>query len=247
MNIAIAKTREDLGGQAALKGIQTLQSVLSSKKEANIILATGVSQLSTLSTLLQAPLDWSRITVFHLDEYIGLPVTHAASFRKYLRERFVEKLPAKLKSFHEIDGNANPAEECHRLNELISQCMIDIAFVGIGENAHLAFNDPPADFETEKPYIVVELDEHCRQQQVGEGWFTSMNEVPRQAISMSCRQILKSRQIICSVPGKVKAEAVRNTITAENDPQVPSSILKQHPDTHLYLDLESAELLPAHA
>jgi glucosamine-6-phosphate deaminase len=247
MNIAIAKTREDLGGQAALKGIQTLQSVLSSKKEANIILATGVSQLSTLSTLLQAPLDWSRITVFHLDEYIGLPVTHAASFRKYLSERFVEKLPAKLKSFHEIDGNANPAEECHRLNELISQCMIDIAFVGIGENAHLAFNDPPADFETEKPYIVVELDEQCRQQQVGEGWFTSMNEVPRQAISMSCRQILKSRQIICSVPGKVKAEAVRNTITVENDPQVPSSILKQHPDTHLYLDLESAELLPAHA
>ena len=154
----------------------------------------------------------AALTAFHLDEYLGLPITHPASFRQYLWERFHRALPLPLKAFHYIDGEVNPQVECRRLNGIIREHPIDVAFVGIGENGHLAFNDPPADFNTEEPYLIVNLDDPCRRQQLGEGWFPTFEDVPKRAISMSCRQILKSANIVCSVPDKRKAEAVRGTV-----------------------------------
>jgi glucosamine-6-phosphate deaminase len=183
------------------------------------------------------------VTAFHLDEYIGLPITHPASFRKYLWERFASKLPLPLAAFHYIDGEGDATAECRRLGALISAGPIDVAFVGIGENGHLAFNDPPADFETEDPYIVVDLDDACRRQQLGEGWFPTFDDVPKQAISMSIRQIMKSRCIVASVPDQRKAEAVRVSVKGPVSPHAPASILQQHPDCTLYLDPASASLL----
>jgi glucosamine-6-phosphate deaminase len=180
--------------------------------------------------------------MFHLDEYIGLPITAPASFRKYLKERFIEKVPT-LKSYYLIDGEADPNEECARLGSLIRQYPIDMAQVGIGENGHLAFNDPPADFDTEAPYIVVELDEACRRQQFNEGWFTTMEDVPKQAISMSIRQILKSEAILCSVPDERKARAVKDCIELPLSNLYPAGILRTHPNCTLYLDEASASLL----
>jgi len=177
-----------------------------------------------------------------LDEYVDLPVTHPASFRKYLGERFISKVPL-LKAAYLIDGEANPENECKRLGKIIAQHPIDVALAGIGENGHLAFNDPPADFETEEPYIVVQLDEACKQQQMGEGWFQSINEVPPEAISMSIRQILKAKNIVCSVPGKRKAMAVKNCVEQPVSNLYPASILQNHSNCTLYLDTDSASLL----
>jgi glucosamine-6-phosphate deaminase len=182
--------------------------------------------------------DWSVVTGFHLDEYIGIPDTHPASFRKYLRERFVNLV--QLKKFNFVNGSADPDEECIRLGELISQHPIDVAFIGIGENEHLAFNDPPADFETEAPYLVVKLDEACRRQQLGEGWFPSLEDVPEKAISMSIKQIIKSKTVICSVPDKRKAVAVQHALTGEISPLHPATVLRTHPQTFLFLDNDSA-------
>jgi glucosamine-6-phosphate deaminase len=180
--------------------------------------------------------------MFHLDEYIGLPATHKASFRKYLRERFVEKVP-KLKSVNFINGEAHAQNECERLEELIQQSTIDVALVGIGENGHLAFNDPPADFETKRSFLVVNLDDVCRKQQVNEGWFRTINEVPQQAISMSVYQIMLSEHIVCTVPGARKAEAVQHTLEEDVSNLWPGSILQQHSDCYLYFDDASASLL----
>ena len=185
---------------------------------------------------------YNEQTMFHLDEYIGLSVSHKASFRKYLQERFVEKLP-KLKAVNFINGEAQAQNECERLGKLIGQSPIDVALVGIGENGHLAFNDPPADFETDQSYLIVNLDEECRQQQVNEGWFNSIEEVPKQAISMSIKQIMLSQHIICTVPGRRKAKAVKDTLEKPVSNLFPASILRNHPDCFLYLDDESAALL----
>jgi glucosamine-6-phosphate deaminase len=179
--------------------------------------------------------------MFHLDEYVGLPVSHPASFRKYLRERFIG--PAGIDKYHLLDGEADPVETCRRTGELLNSAPIDVAFVGIGENGHLAFNDPPADFETEEAYIVVNLDDACRRQQVGEGWFASVDEVPKQAISMTVKQILRAREIICVVPDERKAEAVKNCCEREISPQFPASILRTHEKTTVYLETGSASLL----
>ena len=186
---------------------------------------------------------WEKITFFHLDEYVGLPITHPASFRKYLWERFQSRLPRPVKAFHYVSGDGNPEGECARLGAIIAEKPIDVCFAGIGENGHLAFNDPPADFETEKPYLVVELDEACRRQQLGEGWFATLEDVPKRAISMSIRQILKSRSIILTVPDERKAKAVRDSIEGDVSNQFPASILQQHADTHIFLDQASASLL----
>jgi glucosamine-6-phosphate deaminase len=183
------------------------------------------------------------VTAFHLDEYIGMPITHPASFRKYLKERFVYRLPQPLAAFHYINGEGDAEAECRRLAELIAARPVDVAFVGIGENGHLAFNDPPADFQTEEPYLVVNLDEACRRQQLGEGWFPTLEDVPQQAISMSIRQILKSDTILCSVPDARKAEAVRASLEGPVTPDVPASVLQRHADTTVYLDAASAALL----
>lgn len=235
MIINIHQTPEQLGQKAAALTADKLRQALEGQGSARLVLSTGASQLTTIDALLNQDIDWGRVTMFHLDEYVGLPITHKASFRKYLKERFVSRL--KLKAVHYVteDVACIPA-----LNQLIREAPVDVGLIGIGENAHIAFNDPPADFETEDAFKVVDLDEACKRQQVGEGWFASPEEVPKQAISMTVKQILRSRAIISAVPFAVKAPAIKRMLEAERpDPMVPASILKTHPDFHLYLDQDS--------
>ena len=233
-----------MGSAASTQGAKVLREALARKARVNIIVATGASQFETLKHLVKEPgIDWSRVTVFHLDEYVGLPESHGASFRKYLRGRFVSQLPV-APEFIPVDGDAKDlAAEIKRLNGRIAACPIDLCFAGIGENSHLAFNDPPADFATEAPYIVVNLDHACRQQQFGEGWFPTFDDVPKQAISMSIRQIMKSACIILSVPDKRKAAAVKGTVEGPVTPTCPASVVQQHADCTLHLDLASASEL----
>lgn len=242
MKVTVSEDAAGLGKLSGQKAGALIRASLTDKGTVNIILATGTSQFNTLSQLVSEPgIDWKKVTMFHLDEYLGLPETHPASFRKYLRERFISQVP--IGKYYLIDGEADGFSECARLNNLISQNPIDVALVGIGENGHLAFNDPPADFETNDPYIVVDLDEMCRRQQLGEGWFKSLEEVPSQAISMSVRQIMKSKNIICSVPDERKANAVRNSLEENVNNMFPASILQQHPQCFLFLDKQSASKL----
>lgn len=243
MNIEIKTNAVELGHAAGKLTGELIRKAIKVKDGANIILATGTSQFETLNQLIQEKnIDWAKVTMFHLDEYIGIPETHPASFRKYLKERFLTKVPP-LKSVNLINGESNPEAECIWLGDLITQYPIDVALVGIGENGHLAFNDPPADFDTEEPYIIVDLDEACRRQQYGEGWFKTVDDVPRQAISMSIRQIMKSRYIICSVPDARKATAVKNSVEQAVSNLFPASILQTHDQCSLFLDEASATLL----
>jgi glucosamine-6-phosphate deaminase len=244
MNIGIYETVEIMGAHAAELGAAAVRKAIADRGEANIILATGASQFSTLASLIKQPgIDWSKVTCFHLDEYVGMSQNHKASFRKYLRERFAEKVP-NLKEFVYVAADAPDLKaELARLSKRIKKQPIDVAFIGIGENGHIAFNDPPADFQTEEPYIVVDLDEKCRLQQVGEGWFDGLGDVPKQAVSMGIRQILKSAMIVCSVPDQRKAEAVEMALNAPISPSAPCSILRQHPDCHLMLDLPAASFI----
>lgn len=240
----IAPNAQELGIAAGKQAATLIKETIQQKGFANIILATGTSQFETINQLISDPdIAWKHVQMFHLDEYIGLPISHKASFRNYLNERFVNLVPT-LQVAHLINGEMDPKAECDRLGALIQQHPIDVALVGIGENGHLAFNDPPADFETEKPYIVVELDEACRAQQMGEGWFDSLEQVPTQAISMSIKQIMKSTHIICSVPDERKAQAVHDCLRSDISPLFPASILQTHPSCEVYLDTESAKLLP---
>lgn len=243
MKIEIANDPKELGEVAGRKAAQLIVDAIHEKGAANIILATGTSQFETLNQLIREKnIEWGKVTMFHLDEYIGLPQTHPASFRKYLQERFLAKVPP-LKAAHLVNGEGDAQAECVWLGDLITQHPIDVALVGIGENGHLAFNDPPADFETDEPYIIVDLDEACRKQQYGEGWFKTVEDVPRQAISMSVKQILKSKFIICSVPDERKAQAVRNTVEQKVSNLFPASILQTHAQCALFLDKASARLL----
>jgi glucosamine-6-phosphate deaminase len=229
-----------LGAVAASQGTAAINEAILEEGRANIILATGVSQYEVLDRLVVSAIDWSKVTVFHLDEYIGLPITHGASFRKYLHERFMDRLPVKP-VFVEVVGDAESLDdELERLNALIERHPIDVCFAGIGENGHLAFNDPPADFETDDPYIVVALDEACRRQQLGEGWFPDLAAVPRAAISMSIRQIMASNTLIVSAPDTRKAAAVKATVEGPVTPLCPASILQLHPSATLHLDQASA-------
>ena len=242
-NIDISKDAQELGQKSGDQSAEIIKRAIAENGQANVILATGTSQFETLQRLLSHDdIDWSKVVMFHLDEYIGLPITAAASFRKYLQERFIDQVP-KLKAYYLIDGEADPQQECARLGELIKAHPIDFAQVGIGENGHLAFNDPPADFYTEEPYIVVELDEACRRQQFNEGWFATMDDVPKQAISMSIPQILKSKSIVCSVPDERKAQAVKDCVELPISRDYPAGILRTHDDCVLYLDKNSASLL----
>jgi glucosamine-6-phosphate deaminase len=241
MQVVISETKGEMGRRAAKTGADKIRAAIARRGAANLVVATGASQFEMLGELVAAPdIDWGVVTAFHLDEYVGMPLTHPASFRKYLKERFVEKLPRPLGAFHYIDGEGDTAAECRRLGESIARHPVDVAFVGIGENGHLAFNDPPADFETEEPYLVVNLDDACRRQQLGEGWFPTLDDVPRQAISMSIRQILKADTIVCTVPDARKAEAVRGALEGPVTPDVPASILQRHADTTVFLDPASA-------
>ena len=244
IKIDIAPTKSELGKRAAADGAAVIRNAISAVGQANVIVATGASQFEMLAALVAEPgVDWSKVVFFHLDEYVGMPITHPASFRKYLKERLVDKLPTPPKAFHYIDATQDPAAECKRLGAVLVKHPIDVAFIGIGENGHLAFNDPPADFETEEPYLVVALDDACRQQQYGEGWFPTFADVPTKALSMSVRRILKSKRIVCSVPDSRKAEAVRNAVEGPVTPTVPASILQTHPNMTLYLDPPAASLL----
>lgn len=242
MNVIISDNAQSLGEKAGHKAAELINSAIREKGQANIILATGASQFETLSTLIKQEVDWSKVVMFHLDEYIGLPETSPASFRKYLKERFISKT-SPLKAAYLINGEVDPVAECERLNRIIEQHPIDVALVGIGENGHLAFNDPPADFDIETPYLIVTLDRECRQQQFNEGWFPSIDDVPERAISMSVKQICKSTHIICSVPDNRKARAVKNTLEEKVSNLVPASILQLHQHCLFYLDRLSASLL----
>jgi glucosamine-6-phosphate deaminase len=243
MNIIVSQDQPGMGTAAGVHAAASIRNAITEKGNANIILATGTSQFETLNQLIrEKDIDWNKVVMFHLDEYIGLPITHPASFRKYLTERFLAKVPP-LKAVYLINGETDPHAECERLSDLIRQHPIDVALAGIGENGHLAFNDPPANFETEQPYIIVALDDQCRRQQYGEGWFASMDDVPEKAISMSIKQILRSREIICSVPDGRKAVAVRNCLEQPVSNIHPASILQLHPQCTVYLDQHSAALL----
>ncbi|MDR6566910.1 MULTISPECIES: glucosamine-6-phosphate deaminase [Chitinophaga] len=245
MKIIRSKDPQTLGTAAGNTAVALIKAAIAEKGSANIILATGTSQFETIRQLIASDIDWGKVNMFHLDEYIGLPVTHPASFRKYLRERFLDKV-APLQSVCLINGEGDPEAECSRISALIQAHPIDVALVGIGENGHLAFNDPPADFNTTKPYLVVNLDAACRQQQMNEGWFSAVTEVPLQAISMSVHQILLSKHIICSVPGERKAQAVKDSLEQPVSNLFPASILQTHADCVFYLDEASAaKLQPA--
>jgi glucosamine-6-phosphate deaminase len=243
MKVVICPDRETMGAQAARGGADRIRHAIKERGTATIVVATGASQFTMLDQLVREPdVDWRQVSAFHLDEYLGMPMSHPASFRRYLKERFVDHVP--LRKFHFIDGEAVPAAaECARLGQLIGDCRIDVAFIGIGENGHLAFNDPPADFVTEQPYLLVELDEACRRQQLGEGWFPTLDDVPRQAISMSVRQILRAQGIVCTVPDARKADAVVAAVEGPITPQVPASILQEHHDATIYLDPPAASRL----
>ncbi len=247
MHITVSENAKEVGRAAGRKAAALIRIALQERNAATIILATGTSQFETLYQLIhESQIDWDKVTMFHLDEYLGLSQTHPASFRKYLKERFIAHVP--IQEYHLINGEVDGNLECERLSRLILDHPVDVALVGIGENGHLAFNDPPADFETDKPYIIVDLDEPCRMQQLGEGWFKSMADVPRQAISMSIQQIMKSRHIVCSVPDERKALAVKNSIEQKVDSLFPASILQRHPHCFLFLDKASASLLsPRHS
>lgn len=234
---------DEVGRAAAEVAAEALKTAIARNGRARFIAATGASQFAFLRALTtRTDIDWSRTELFHLDEYIGLPITHPASFRRYLLERLIR--PAGIAKVHLLDGETDPAALCRETGLALNAAPIDVAFVGIGENGHLAFNDPPADFETEEPYLVVNLDEACRRQQFGEGWFPSLDAVPRQAISMSVRQILKSQRILCIVPDARKADAVRACFTGDVRPAAPASALRLHPAVTVFLDRESAALLP---
>ena len=244
MQVSLVEDAAELGRVAARLGADVIRKALQQRGEATIIVATGASQFALLEALVVAPgIDWSRVTAFHLDEYIGLPATHPASFRGYLRQRFLAPLAVKP-TFIAVDGDAVdlPAEVV-RLNGLLKDRQVDICFAGIGENGHLAFNDPPADFEVEDPYIVVQLDEACRKQQFGEGWFPTLQAVPQQAISMSIRQIMKSACLLLTVPDTRKAAAAQRAIEGPVDKACPASIVQTHPDCTVLMDEAAASLL----
>ncbi|MCL2433369.1 MAG: 6-phosphogluconolactonase [Clostridia bacterium] len=241
MEIKVLQTADELGRACAARVSELLNAAISQNGEARMIVSTGASQFSMFNSLVCQPVDWSRVTMFHLDEYTNMPDTHPASFRKYLRERFIEKLPVPLKKAVWVMGD-DSYEALSALGAELNAAPIDVGLIGVGENAHIAFNDPPADFETETPYIVVRLDEACRKQQLGEGWFGSLQEVPETAISMSCRQIMKCKVILSAVPYAVKARAIYNMLANELNPMVPATLLKTHADITLYLDADSAGL-----
>lgn len=242
MIVRVYEDKEALGRAAAEEAAAALRRAIEERGRARLIAATGASQFEFLAALTSLPrLDWSRVEMFHLDEYVGLPADHPASFRKYLKERLIA--PAGIVNYHLLDGETDPQGVAESVGRALAAAPVDVAFVGIGENGHLAFNDPPADFATEAPYLIVGLDEACRRQQVGEGWFASLDEVPARAISMSVRQILKAREIFCVVPDARKARAVRASLEDEISPLVPASILRTHPRATIFLDRDSAALL----
>ncbi len=242
MSIKVFPSKAALAQASAEHAAAAIREAISKRGAARIIAATGASQFDFLDTLTKIPgIDWSRVEMFHLDEYVGMSDQAPASFCRYLRERLIDKVG--LKKYHLLDGTQAPATVIERVSMEIRSAPIDIAFVGVGENGHLAFNDPPADFDTKEAYIVVNLDEACRTQQLGEGWFSTLADVPHQAISMTIHQIMKAEEILCIAPDARKANAVKACFSGEVSPLAPASILQRHPNATIYLDKESSSLL----
>jgi len=242
MKIVVGKTVDEMGSSAAELAAAKLREAVAEKGEARLILSTGESQFAVFKHLVNKDVPWNKVTMFHLDEYVGLPESHIASFRKYLKERFVNVVKPKEAVF--VNGEGDVKAAIAALKDEIRKAPIDLALIGIGENAHIAFNDPPADFNTQEAYIIVNLDDACKKQQVGEGWFAGIGDVPNQAVSMTVHQILLSGMIISCVPGKRKAVAVRDTLAAPaTTNMIPATKLKEHKNWHLFLDEESASLL----
>jgi glucosamine-6-phosphate deaminase len=247
MRVKVFDSQDALGQAAAAQAATAIRRAIAARGQARIVAATGTSQAAFLNALTRAnqdenDIDWAKVEAFHLDEYIGMPITHPASFRKILLEQLMRKVG--IVNYHLLDGDApDPADAMRRVGKHLTSSLVDVMFLGIGENGHIAFNDPPADFETEDPYIVVELDEACRRQQVGEGWFADVSQVPRRAISMSVRQILKAKELVVVVPESRKAQAVKACLEGPVTPLAPGSILRTHPNATVYLDHDSAALL----
>lgn len=241
ININISRTSIEMGSKAASLIASLLRDAVKENGSARIILSTGQSQFEMFDALVKQDVPWNKVEMFHLDEYVNLPISHKASFRKYLNERFVSKVDLKAAYF--VDGEGNVDENIAFLTKKLNERPVDVGVIGIGENGHIAFNDPPADFDATEAYRVVNLDQRCRMQQVGEGWFETVDDVPKQAISMLPRQIMKCKSIVSVVPHSVKAEAVFNTITKPVDPMVPATLLKIHSNWNLFLDDASAALL----
>lgn len=241
MRITITTDKQALGLAAAEYTSTLIRQAIQQRDAARILVSTGTSQNETVDALVEMDLDWSKVEIFHLDEYIGLPASHAASFRKYLKDRIIDAVhPGK---FHYVSVEGDIQANIRKLSEEIGSAPIDVGLIGIGENAHIAFNDPPADFDTDEAYIVVKLDQACRQQQVGEGWFNELDDVPEQAVSVSVKQIMACKHIISCVPDRRKAKAVRLAMTNEVSNQIPATILKQHANWTLFLDVYSASEL----
>lgn len=232
-----------LSRAAAEQTSNAIRRAIDERGHARIVAATGAAQFQFLEILTRlGGIDWPRVEVFHLDEYIGLPASHPASFRKFLTDRLVSR--TGIVQFHGLEGDdADPVAAVREAGKQLSSAPVDLAIIGVGENGHIAFNDPPADFETEEPYLIVALDEVCRQQQVGEGWFADLSLVPTHAISMSPRQVLKAQEILAIVPDLRKAKAVKACFEGEISPMAPASILRRHANATVYLDSESSSLL----
>jgi glucosamine-6-phosphate deaminase len=242
--VRIFETPIELGVAAADLAAGLLKKAIAEKGFANLILATGASQFLFLENLQKMEIDWKKITVFHLDEYKGLPETHPASFRKYLKERILEAVKPKMVYYLEGDA-ADIDSEVKRYEGLLKNHPIDVACIGIGENGHIAFNDPPvADFNDPFLVKVVQLDEACRRQQFGEGWFPTMNDVPKEALSLTITAIMASKNIVCTVPDERKAEAVKNTLYGEIKTTCPASILRTHLHATLLIDRPAASKIP---
>lgn len=243
MLLKVFSDRSLLSQAAAEHAARAIQRAIAAQDHARVVAATAASQIEFLAALTKAKgIDWSKVELFHLDEYIGLPTSHPGSFRRMLLDQLIH--PTGIQNYHLLDGDSSdPVAVARRVGKSISSVPVDIEFLGIGENGHLAFNDPPADFQTEEPYIVVNLDEACRQQQVGEAWFANISQVPTQALSMSVRQVLKAKEIIAVVPDQRKAQAIKACFEGEISPKAPASILRTHPDATIYLDIHSASLL----
>ena len=242
MLLRVFNDRLSLGKTAAAQAAAAIRSAIVSRGQARVVAASAASQFEFLEALTATPgIDWKLVTLFHLDEYIGLPMSHPASFCKFLQDRLISK--TGIVNYHLLDGSQDPADVIRSAGKAITASPIDVAFLGIGENGHIAFNDPPADFDTEDPYIIVALDHACRAQQVAEGWFENLDAVPKQAVSMSVRQVLKAAEILAVVPGPRKAAAIKACFDGPISPTAPSSILRNHPNATVYLDLQSSALL----
>ena len=241
INISVSSTPVENGRKAAAKIAEVINRAIAEKGHARIVLSTGASQFEMFDALVKMDVDWSRVEMFHLDEYVDLPETHIASFRKYLKERFVNIVHPKAAHF--VEGEGDVKKNIERLTKELRSDVIDLGVIGIGENGHIAFNDPPADFDTTDAYRIVNLDHKCRMQQVGEGWFATEDDVPKQAISMLPKQIMACKAIVSVVPHKVKAKAVYDTITQPVNNMVPATLLKTHPEWYLFIDDDAASML----